>query len=130
MRYLGAVQKNAVWSWCAVNHDERKVYFSIWTDTVGVRDGKRKSYIIQESDWGIDEVTGKVKPARADHDEKLALVLDEGYEPFGYFIEAKDKDAYPRQIEETKTGFIMSLELERLPSGVILAYAKRRIEIR
>lgn len=130
MRYLGATQKNEVWSWCAVNHEERKVYFSVWTDTVGMRDGKRRSYVIQEPHWGVDDATGKFKPARVDHDEKLALVFDQGYESFGYFIEAKDKNAHPRQIEETKTGFVFSLELERLENGDILGYLKQRIEIR
>lgn len=26
MDYLGAKQRNVMWSWCAVNDDERKVY--------------------------------------------------------------------------------------------------------
>jgi hypothetical protein len=29
MDYLGAKQKNFVWSWCGVNDEERKVYFSV-----------------------------------------------------------------------------------------------------
>jgi hypothetical protein len=27
MDYLGAKQRNVVWSWCAVNDEEKKVYF-------------------------------------------------------------------------------------------------------
>lgn len=130
MEYLGAQQRNVVWSWCAVNDEERKVYLSVWLDTAKKRDGARLSYIIQESDWGVDESTGAISPARKDHDEKLALVFDHGYEPYGYFIEAKDRNARPRKIEDTKTGFIFSLELERLPDGTILGYLKSRIEIR
>jgi len=130
MKYLGATQRNDVWAWCAVNHDERKVYFSIWTDKSVERDGKRRTYIIQEPHWGIDEGTHKVKPARADQDEKLALVFNEGYAAYGYFIEAKDKNAMPREIEETRTGFIFSLALERLPDGVVIGHLGQRIEIR
>jgi endo-1,4-beta-mannosidase len=130
MEYLGAKQKNTVWSWCGVNEEERKVYLSVWLDTAKRRNGNRLSYVIQEADWGVDDTTGSISAARKDHDEKLALVFEKGYEPFGYFIEAKDRNARPRQIEETKTGFIFSLELERFPDGTILAYPKDRIEIR
>lgn len=130
MEYLGAKQKNTVWSWCAVNEEERKVYLSVWLDTAKKRDANRLSYVIQEPDWGLDEATGSVSAARKDHDEKLALIFSEGFEPFGYFIEAKDRNARPRQIEDTKTGFIFSLELEKLPDGTVLGYLKHRIEIR
>jgi hypothetical protein len=57
-------------------------------------------------------------------------LFDHDYEPYGYFIEAKDRNARPREIEDTKTGFIFSLELERLQDGTILGYLKNRIEIR
>lgn len=33
MSYLGAEQRNTVWSWCAVNEEEKKVYLSVWQDT-------------------------------------------------------------------------------------------------
>lgn len=127
MKYLGAKQRNTVWSWCGVNDEERKVYFSIWLDTAKKRDGSRLSYIIQKPDWGIGDT---VFPARKDHDEKLSLVFEMGYEPYGYFIEAKDRNARPRQIEDTKTSFIVSLDLERLQDGTVLGYVKNRIEIR
>jgi hypothetical protein len=130
MEYLGAIQRNTVWSWCGVNDEEHKVYFSVWLDTAKKRDGTRLSYIIQEPDWGVDEATGSLSAARKDHDEKLALVFEQGYEPYGYFIEARDRNARPRQIEETKTGFVFSLELQRLTDGTILGYLKTRIEIR
>jgi hypothetical protein len=55
MEYLGAKQRNVVWSWCAVNDEERKVYLSVWLDTAKKRDGQRLSYIIQEPDWGVEE---------------------------------------------------------------------------
>lgn len=130
MDYLGAKQRNTVWSWCAVNEEERKVFFSVWTDTRAKRDGSRVSYLIQESNWGIDEATGSKSPARKDHDEKLSLVFDQGYQAFGYFIEAKDIRAATREIESTSTTFIFSFELERQPTGVILGYPIARIEIR
>ena len=113
MDYLGAKQRNTVWSWCAVNDEEKKVYFSVWVDTHKKRDGVHSSYVIQEPHWGIDEETGSASAARKDHDEKLALVFDKGYEAYGYFIEAKDRHAQPRQIESTHTGFIFSFRLEK-----------------
>jgi hypothetical protein len=130
MDYLGAEQKNIVWSWCAVNHYERKVYLSVWTDTVAKRDGQNRSYQIQEPDWGVNDKTGSKSAARNDHDEKLALIMEGGYEAYGYFIEPKDKNADPRQIEHTCTSFIFSLELEQLEDGSIIGYPKKRIEIR
>lgn len=130
MDYLGAKQKNVVWSWCGVNDEKRKVYFSVWDDMGKKRDGSRLSYIIQEPHWGVDEATGSLSPARRDHDEKLSLVFDAGYEAYGYIIVAKDRHAEPRQIEETRTSFIFSFDLERQPDGTILGYPKTRIEIR
>lgn len=130
MDYLGAKQRNTVWSWCAVNEEEKKVYFSVWVDTHKKRDGVNSSYVIQEPHWGIDEETGSASAARRDHDEKLALVFDKGYEAYGYFIEAKDRHAQPRQIESTHTGFIFSFRLEKQPDGTVLGYPGKRIEIR
>ena len=131
MEYLGAVQRNVVWSWCAVNEEEKRVYFSVWTDTRMMRgDDKEISYLIQEPHWGIDEATGNKSAARKDHDEKLSKVFDEGYEAYGYFVVAKDVNAVPREIEETRTSFIFSLKLKRMPDGAILGYPLSRIEIR
>lgn len=130
MEYLGAKQKNTVWSWCGVNEEERKVYFSVWVDTRAKRDGKRDSYMIQEPYWGLDENTGSKSAARKDHDEKLSLVFDDGYEPYGYFIEARDEKADPREIGHTRTSFIFLFELERQNDGSIIGYPKKRIEIR
>ena len=130
MKYLGAVQRNKIWSWCAVDDDGRKVYLSVWTDTGAKRDGEHISYLIQEPSWGVDETTGSQSPARRDHDEKLALIFDEDYEAYGYFIEAKDSKAVPREIEYTKTSFIFELRLEKQSDGSILGYPIRRIEIR
>lgn len=128
MDRLGAVQLNVMWSWCAVNEPEKKVYFSIWTDNLLKRDGKN-SYIIQEPDWGIDEVSGRASPARNDQDAKLSLVFEQAYEPYGYFIEAKDRTAHPREIAATLTSFIMQLEMARLDDGSVIGTPTRRIEI-
>ncbi|ENQ5771699.1 hypothetical protein ACOW3S_003480 [Vibrio fluvialis] len=128
MDYLGAEQRNVVWSWCAVNETERKVYLSVWTDFKTNIDGKM-AYILQEPAWGLNE-NGHFSPARNDHDEKLGKIFSEGYESYGYFVEVKDKNAEPREILYTKTSFIFSLELERLESGVIIGYPKKRIEIK
>jgi len=130
MEYLGAVQKNTVWSWCAVNDGEKKVYFSLWVDSGAKRDGKNISYIVQEPDWGADEDTHSLSAARKDQDEKLGLVFDKGYEPWGYCIVAKDRHARPREIEETRTCFVYLLRLERLPDGTILAHPISRLNLR
>lgn len=130
MEYLGAHQKNTVWSWCAVNNEERKVYFSMWADTRTKDDQGIIRYLIQKPSWGVDETTGKKAPARKDHDEKLALVFEEGYQSFGYVVIAKDTSSHPREIEETRTGFIFKLELEREPNGNIYARVTNRINLR
>lgn len=128
MDYLGATQINRVWSWCAVNEDEKRVYFSIWTDN-RLREDGAKVYAIQEPDWGVLE-NEKKSPARNDHDYKLSLVLDQGYEAWGYFIEAKDKYAQPREIANTATSFVVRLVLSRRADGVIAGEVVDRVEIR
>ena len=130
MDYLGAKQRNIMWSWCAANDEERKVYFSLWQDTRKKRNGEdQPSYVVQGPDWGIDAKTGKPSAARKDHDEKLALVFEQGYQPFGYLVVAKDVNAEPREIEKTKTSFIFELKVRRCSDGRVLAYPVRRIEI-
>ena len=126
--YLGAVQLNHVWSWCAVNEDEKRVYLSIWTDS-RLQDEGPRTYAIQEPDWGLSE-KGKPSAARNDHDQKIALVLDHGYEPWGYFIEAKDGRAQPREIASTATSFVVRLEIWRRPDGIVAGKVLNRVEIR
>ena len=128
MKRLGAKQLNTVWSWCAVDEENRKVYFSAWIDLKGKKDGK-VYYILQEPDWGIDVLTGQASPARNDHDDKFDLVFNHGYTPYAYFIEAEDTGANPRSIKNIKTSFIFSLDLEILEDGMIIGYPKERIEI-
>ena len=128
MKYLGAVQKNTVWAWCGVNHEERKVYFSIWTHHSVKHSEGRSTYILQEPHWGMK--TGNASAARKDQDEKFRLVFELGYESFGYFNEAKDKNAQPAEIEHTKTSFIVGLEIERLSNGAIIGHITQRIDIR
>jgi hypothetical protein len=36
MSYFGAKQRNTVWSWCAVNEEERKVYLGTQTNDLAV----------------------------------------------------------------------------------------------
>jgi|SRR6185437_10216955 len=128
MERLGATQLNTVWSWCAVNEAERKVYFSIWTDNTYTHNGS-KSYIIQEPDWGVNEL-GHRSPARNDQDAKFALVFEQGYDSWGYFIEAKDRHAHPREIANTLTSFVMHLQLAKLEDGTIIGTPLKRIEVR
>ena len=56
-------------------------------------------------------------------------MFDEGYEAYGYFVVAKDVNAAPRGIEETKTSFVFSLELEIILDGTIIGYPLNRVEI-
>jgi len=129
MARLGAVQVNTVWSWCAVNESRRRVYFSIWTDKACDYQGRR-AYVMQEPDWGMDDVSGRKSPARNDQDAKFSLVFDGGYEPYGYFIVAKDPSEHPRQIAETRTTFVMKLELHTAESGEILGIPIERVDVR
>ena len=131
MKYFGATQKNTVWSWCGVNEQEQSVYFSIWTDyynKFGEKD--KKYYTIQEPHWGNKEQSGSQSAGKADHDINIDKVLNHGYKAFGYFIEAKDKNIVPREIKETRTSFVFSLELEKLPTGEIICYLIDRIEVK
>jgi hypothetical protein len=128
MERLGATQLNTIWSWCGVNDAERKVYFSIWTDRTCSHEGRR-SYVIQEPHWGEDGQRRR-SAARNDQDAKLALVFEQGYEPWGYFIEARDPHARPREIAKTLTSFVMLLELVRLESDTVIGTPLRRIEVR
>lgn len=129
MDRLGAVQLNNVWSWCAVNEVEKKVYFSIWTDNAHTHNGQ-KGYLIQRAAGDPDgEVTTR-SAARDDRNAKFALVFEQGYEAYGYFIVAKDRFAQPREILETRTSFVMKLRLEHLADGSVWAVALERLEIR
>lgn len=111
-------------------HTGKKVYLSVWEDNRKKRDNDdRASYLIQEPFWGVNEETGAKSAARNYHDEKLALVFGEGYEPYGYFVVARDVNADPREIEKIRTSFIFSLELKKLPDGTIICYPIDRINI-
>ena len=128
MDRLGAVQLNTVWSWCAVNEEARRVYFSIWTDNL-LKDAGPTTYRIQGPGWGVSE-QGRKSAARNDQDAKLTLVLEQGYEAWGYFIEAKDPTAHPREIENTATSFVVRLSLSKRSDGTIAGQVLERVEIR
>ena len=131
MDYFGAKQKNVVWSWCGINEEEKTIYFSIWTDYKNkFGDKGRNYYTIQEPHWGVSEETGSFSAARNDHDGNLKKIFDHGYQAFGYFIEAKNKNVVPREIEVTKTSFVFSLELERIDGGAVIGYPLQRIEVK
>lgn len=127
MDRLGAVQLNTVWSWCAVNEANRQVFFSIWTDNL-VKTAAPRTYLIQAPDWGVNEA-GRKSAARNDQDVKLGLVFDGGYEPFGYFIEARDPTAEPREIAVTMTSFYVRLKLWKTDDGSVLGQMLERIEV-
>lgn len=128
--YFGAKQKNAMWSWCGINEEEKSVYLSVWTDYKNNHGEKSKDYYtIQESDWGVNN-SGGFSPARNDHDEKLNKVFNDGFKAYGYFVVARDKNKVPREIDETKTSFVFELELERLADGAVIGYPMQRINVR
>lgn len=131
INYFGAKQLNDVWSWCAVNEGTKSVYFSVWTDNRQKFGADNKvGYILQQDDWGINPATGNKMPARNDQDEKVEMVLNQGYKAFGFFVEAKDKTAEPREIKHTKTSFIFSLSVEQLENGDVIGFPIDRIEVR
>lgn len=131
MEYFGATQKNVMWSWCAVNEEEKGVYLSVWTDNKGdFENNNSQSYILQEPDWGVNSESGSKSAARNDQDEKLSKIFNENYTAFGYFVEAKDKKSIPREIEYTKTSFIFELKLKKLNDGTVIGYPIRRIEVK
>ena len=129
MERFGATQLNDRWSWCAVNEAKREVFFSIWTDKV-IMDAADTRYVLQEPHWGLNDATGMSKAARHDQDNKFALVFDQGYAAFGYFVVAKDTTAIPREIAETRTGFVMRMNLSKDAQGVIVGAPVERIEVR
>lgn len=131
MEYFGATQKNIMWSWCAVNEEEKSVYLSVWTDYKGdFENNNSQCYIIQEPDWGVNPESGSKSAARNDHDEKLSKIFNENYAAFGYFVEAKDKNATVREIEHTKTSFIFELNIKKLSDGTVIGYPTKRIEVK
>ena len=127
MRKLNAKQANPQWALCAVNEDEKKVYLSVWVDLVGDYKGINR-YLLQDPSWGIEE-SGEVSKQRKDHDEKMRLIFDKEYEAFGYFVEAIDPDALPRQIKETRTSFVMRLEMNTEDDGSIYGIPVERISL-
>jgi hypothetical protein len=128
MERLDAVQLNNVWSWCAVNEAEKKAYFSIWTDNAHAHNGE-KGYLIQRPTGDEDGEEATRSAARNDRNAKFALVFEQGYDAYGYFIVAKDRFAQPREMAETRTSFVMKLRIERLDDGSIWAVAIDRLEI-
>src|SRR6478736_7404044 len=90
MEYSGSVQKNTVWSWCAVNEDKKQVYLSVWTDSRMKRENDdRFSYLIMDPYWGTGKEFARSN-GRPDLDEKLSKIFDQNYSAFGYFVVAKD----------------------------------------
>ena len=128
MEHFGATQLNTVWSWCAVNEQEKSVYLSVWTDHVEKIDGVT-TYTLQGPAWGVDGA-GRKSAARNDHDQKISLVLDHGYNAYAYFIEAKDRAAIPREIADIRTSFVMEMQLSKSDSGWVTGVPIRRIEVR
>ena len=127
MRKLNAKLANPQWACCAVNEDEKKVYLSVWVDLV--EDFERSNrYLLQDPDWGVEE-SGEVSKQRKDQDEKMRLIFEKEYEVFGYFVEAVDPAADPREIKETRTSFVMRLELSRDDRGCIYGIPVERISL-
>ncbi len=131
MDFLGAEQANPYWAWCGVDHEERKVYFSMWTNTREENSGS-VSYTIQGPDWGIDD-QGRKNPSRSDHDRKLALVMNDDYEAWGYLIEQDDR-AWERdrvtKIEATVTNRIYQLRLVVRQDGSVHGVITKEVQLK
>lgn len=56
-------------------------------------------------------------------------VFCEGLEAYGYFIEAKDRKAVPREIASIRTTFVMQMTLSRLEGGTVIGTPVRRVEV-
>jgi len=131
MDFLGAEQANPYWAWCGVDHDERKVYFSMWTYTREENAGA-VSYTIQGPDWGVD-AKGRKNASRSDHDKKLALVLNDGYEAWGYLIEQDDRIWERDQvtkIEVTVTNRIYQLQLAVHQDGSVHGVITKEVQLK
>jgi hypothetical protein len=130
MDFLGAEQANPYWAWCGVDHQERKVYFSMWTYKREENAGA-VSYIIQEPTWGVD-ARGRKNASRSDHDKKLALVLNDGYEAWGYLIEQDDRvweRDHITKIEATVTNRIYQLRLAVLQDGSVQGVVTNEVQL-
>ena len=122
MRKLGAKQKNIVWSWCAVNHDNKRVYLSTWIDKI-----TDEGYILRHADH--DLLVDPSHPAYKDQAEKFDLIRNEGYEAWGYFIEAEDTTVIPRKIKRTVSGFVIRFDMDFKESGEVIGKMKGREEV-
>ena len=60
----------------------------------------------------------------------MSLVFDDGYEAYGYFVKAKNKNVIPREIEQTYTSFVMKMKLKTLDDGRVIGELLERIEVR
>jgi hypothetical protein len=131
MDFLGAEQANTYWAWCGVAHAERKVYFSMWTNTREEKAGV-VTYTVQGPDWGVDD-KGRKNASRSDHDKKLAMVLNDGYEAWGYLIEQDDR-AWERdhitKIEATVTNRIYQLRLAVLQDGSVQGVVTNEVQLK
>lgn len=71
-RQLDAEFANTRWSWCAVHHNKREVYFGMWdTETTG------GSGRILGKDW--ERPRGRLQAGYSDAIKKLRFVQNEGY---------------------------------------------------
>ncbi|MDA7427764.1 hypothetical protein PGB28_04780 [Primorskyibacter aestuariivivens] len=71
-RKIGAEYANPRWSWSAVNHDKKEVYFGAWDDRT-----TESSAVILDEDWALNRA--RRSPGFSDAQRKLKHVDEEGY---------------------------------------------------
>lgn len=121
MRAVNAVAKTN-WCWCAVDHSSKRVFFTMWDD---LQYGHSHTYVIQEPHWGVDDRDvdhAQMVVYRKDQDDKLRLVFDEGYTPYGYFITALNPraDLAYRQRAVRQYSSYFDIDVERLEDGTVV----------
>jgi 5-methylcytosine-specific restriction protein A len=72
-REIGAEFANPRWSWAAVNHEKRMVYFCAWAERM-----TESCATILSEDW--EKRRARKSPGFSDAVKKLRLVQEEGYE--------------------------------------------------
>lgn len=84
---LGAEFANMRWSWCAVHHEKREVYFGVWDVESTGASGR-----ILSKDW--ERPRGNKQPGFSDALHKINLIEDHGYKLLVFEMEQGQKDRF------------------------------------
>ena len=76
---------------------------------------------------------GRKNASRSDHDKKLSLVLNDGYQAWGYLIEQDDRvweRDHITKIEATVTNRIYQLRLAVLQDGSVQGVVTNEVQLK